>query len=194
MKSKITLVAPSPFYSCVYFHTPLALAANSAHTAPSWRSFHAQTCFLSVSLPQLYEHTVFVRPNSKPVRWTIWCFPFPTLPKRPRSGRRRTFEPILLWTQCIVKVHLGFPLQTNWPDWWLFFCFLLGCRRFASPATDLTSTSKYSRARVRLAWEFLFTLLAAIHVLWTCLLLKSQEAGLWWEWRQDRSPREKLDE
>lgn len=52
---------------------------------------------------------------------------------------------------------------------------------FASPNTDLTSTSKYSRAWVQLAWEFLFTLFAAIHVLWTCLLLKSQEAWLWWE-------------
>lgn len=81
----------------------------------------------------------------------------------------------------------GFPLQPNWPICWLFFCFLLGCRRFASPNTGLTSTSKYSRTRVHLAWEFLFTLFAAIHALWTCLLLESQEAWLWWEWRQDCS-------
>lgn len=78
-------------------------------------------------------------------------FLFSTLPKRPRSGRRGTFEPILLWTQCIVKLHLGFPLQTDRPVRRLFFCFLLACRRFASPNTDLTSTSKYSRARIQLA-------------------------------------------
>lgn len=78
-------------------------------------------------------------------------FLFPALPKRPRSGRRGTFEPILLWTQCIVKLHLGFPLQTNRPVCRLFFCFLLGCRRFVSPNSDLTSISKYSRTLVQLA-------------------------------------------
>lgn len=116
-------------------------------------------------------------------------FLFLTLPKRPRSGRRGTFEPILLWTQCIVKQHLGFPLQSKRPTCRLFFCFLLGCRRLSSPNTDLTSTSKYSRA-----WEFLFTFFCCHSILWTCLPLESQEAWHWWEWRQGCSPWKKCVE
>lgn len=143
------LIAISLFYSWYVLPHPSGAGSKLYPHGSIMEIFPCPDLFPFCTTSQLYKHTFLSGQTTS--EFTGLSGFKTTLPKRPRSGRRRTFEPILLWTQCIVKLHLGFPLQTDRPVCQLFFCFLLGCRRFASPNTDLTSTSKYSRARVQLA-------------------------------------------